>query len=137
MGLFYVDCEVVHIRKPAKSAKVAHLLVDSGSEFTWISADVLKQMGVKVQKKDVPFLMANGQTGTRAVGYAILRVEDFEIIDEVVFGQPGDLLLLGARTLEGFGALVDPRKKRLVAAGPFPAARCCSDFMPRTQGAFR
>jgi hypothetical protein len=66
--------------------------------------------------------MANGQTITRAMGYAILRTEGFETIDEVVFGQPGDLALLGARTLEGFGALVDPRKKRLVAAGPYPAA---------------
>jgi len=43
-------------------------------------------------------------------------------VDEVVFGQPGDLPLLGARTLEGFGARVDPRNKRLVAAGPRLAA---------------
>jgi hypothetical protein len=43
-------------------------------------------------------------------------------VDEVVFGEPGDLHLLGARTLVGFGALVDARKKRLVAAGPYPVA---------------
>jgi len=40
----------------------------------------------------------------------------------VVFAQPGDLSLLGSRTLEGFGAVVDARKKQLVAAGPYPAA---------------
>jgi predicted aspartyl protease len=121
MGHFRVNCVVVNIRNP-KSADVAHMLVDTGSEFSWINESVLKQIGVKVEKKDVPFLMANGQTITRAMGYAILRAEGFETIDEVVFGQPGDLVLLGARTLEGFGALVDPRKKRLVAAGPYPAA---------------
>jgi hypothetical protein len=44
------------------------------------------------------------------------------IMEEVVFAQPGDLSLLGARTLEGFNAVVDARKKRLVAAGPIPAA---------------
>jgi hypothetical protein len=44
-------------------------------------------------------------------------------LDEVVFAQPCDLSLLGARTLEGFNAHVDARKKRLVAAGPIPAAR--------------
>jgi predicted aspartyl protease len=122
MGHFHVTCEVIRIHAPKKSAKVERLLVDTGSEFSWISEAILKQIGVKVEKKDVPFLMANGQSVTRAVGYAILRVDHFETIDEVVFGQPGDLLLLGARTLEGFGALVDPHKKRLVAAGPFPAA---------------
>ena len=43
-------------------------------------------------------------------------------VDEVVFGQPGDLVLLGARTLEGFGADVDSRRKRLVASGRHLAA---------------
>jgi hypothetical protein len=43
-------------------------------------------------------------------------------IDEVVFAEPGDLLLLGARTLEGLNLTVDSRRKRLVAAGPLPAA---------------
>lgn len=122
MGCFYADCEVANIRNPKKIEKVTHLLVDSRAEFTWIAAETLKKMGVKVEKKDQPFLMANGQIITRSIGYVILRAEGFETVDEVVFGQPGDLQLLGARTLEGFGALVDPRKKRLVAAGPYPVA---------------
>ncbi len=41
---------------------------------------------------------------------------------KVVFARPGDLQLLGARTLEGFNAVVDSRRKRLVAAGPIAAA---------------
>jgi hypothetical protein len=56
------------------------------------------------------------------VGYAIVRCGSFETVDEVVFAQPGDLQRLGARTLEGFNAVVDARRKRLVAAGPMPAA---------------
>jgi hypothetical protein len=43
-------------------------------------------------------------------------------VDEVVFGEEGDLSLLGARTLEGFNARVDAYQKKLVAAGPVPAA---------------
>ncbi|OGG53789.1 MAG: hypothetical protein A3F84_01260, partial [Candidatus Handelsmanbacteria bacterium RIFCSPLOWO2_12_FULL_64_10] len=101
---------------------VPKLLVDSGAEFTWIPEPALKQAGVQVVKKALPFLMANGQTITRSTGYVILRAGEFETVDEVVFGQPGDLSLLGARTLEGFGATVDARKKRLVAAGPHLAA---------------
>ncbi|MFB0516929.1 MAG: hypothetical protein ACETWG_10065 [Candidatus Neomarinimicrobiota bacterium] len=49
-------------------------------------------------------------------------MDTFETIDEVVFGKPGDMRLLGARTLEGFGAVVDSRQRKIVAAGPIPAA---------------
>jgi len=123
MGHFFVDCVITHIRNPKKTVKVAHLLVDTGSEYSWIREETLKGIGVKVEKKDMPFLMANGQTITRPVGFAILSAHEFRTVDEVVFAEPGDLQLLGARTLEGFGAMVDARKKRLVAAGPYPAAR--------------
>ncbi|MEW6680821.1 MAG: hypothetical protein AB1297_07400 [bacterium] len=39
-------------------------------------------------------------------------------IDEVVFGEDKDLSMLGSRTLEGFPAIVDARRKKLVVAGP-------------------
>lgn len=123
MGAFHVDAEIVNTRQPTRTAAVRHLLVDSGSEFTWIPEDTLRRIGVRVVKKDLVFVMANGQHVTRSIGYAIIRAAGFETIDEVVFGQPGDLALLGARTLEGFGASVDSRKRRLVASGPHLAAR--------------
>ena len=98
------------------------LLVDTGSEHTWIPAGKLDQIGVTKKKKDLAFVMANGQIVTRSVGFAILRVDKYFTIDEVVFAEPGDLALLGARTLEGQNLAVDTAKKKLVAAGPLPAA---------------
>jgi predicted aspartyl protease len=130
MGVFYVDCEVVNVRRPGRAVNVPRVLVDSGSEFTWIPESTLKQAGIQVVKKDLPFVMANGQAITRSTGYAVVRAAGFETVDEVVFGQPGDLALLGARTLEGFGAHVDARKKRLVAAGPHLVASCIGDQNP-------
>jgi hypothetical protein len=47
-----------------------------------------------------------------------VKVNGFETVDEVVFAHPGDMSLLGTRTMEGFGAIIDRRKKRLVASGP-------------------
>jgi len=41
---------------------------------------------------------------------------------DVVFGEPGDLVLLGSRTLEGLNFRVEPVTKQLVDAGPAPAA---------------
>ena len=43
-------------------------------------------------------------------------------IDEVVFGDPDDLVLLGARSLEGLNLTIDPIRKRLMDAGPAPTA---------------
>jgi hypothetical protein len=66
--------------------------------------------------------MANGQVITRSVGYAILKVDRAETVDEVVLAQKGDLQLLGARALEGLNLKVNSRSKKLVAAGPIVVA---------------
>jgi predicted aspartyl protease len=101
---------------------IPRVLVDTGSEYTWLPAATLERIGIAREKKDVEFVMANGQRVTRSVGFAIIRVEKAFTIDEVVFAEKGDLLLLGARSLEGLNLAVDPRRKKLVAAGPLPAA---------------
>ena len=98
------------------------MLVDTGSEYTWVSRAILDKLDIAPEKKDLTFVMANGQTITRSVGFAILRFDDFFTVDEVVFAEKGDLHLLGARTLEGLSLMVDPRQKKLVASGPIPAA---------------
>jgi predicted aspartyl protease len=122
MGTFYTGCRVENHVDRKKSAEVPKMLVDSGAEFTWINGETLKNIGVKREKKDYTFVMANGQEITRAVGFAILHVGDALTIDEVIFGEPGDLQILGARSLEGMNLRVDSRAKKLVAGGPILAA---------------
>ena len=122
MGAFYIRCKIENVIDRTKSAVLPRLLVDTGSEHTWVSTAILERLGIKRAKKDVAFVMANGQQVTRSVGFAIIRLGKFFTIDEVVFAEKGDLLLLGARTLEGLNLTVDPRRKKLVAAGPLPAA---------------
>ena len=122
MGIFHIDCIVANHVNERRAVKVSKLLVDTGSECTWIAESVLDSLGIVRRKKDMSFLMANGQTITRSIGFAIIRAGEFFTIDEVVFAAPGDLQLLGARTLEGMGVVPAPRHKKLVAAGPIPAA---------------
>jgi predicted aspartyl protease len=122
MGTFHVGCKVENHRDPKRTAVVPKLLVDTGSDFTWLPQAVLDRIGVEPVKKDLQIQMANGQIVTRTVGYAILHVDKYETIDEVVFAQAGDLLLLGARALEGMNVQVDSRRKKLVASGPVLAA---------------
>lgn len=122
MGTFYTDCVVQHHAERKRRAQISKMLVDTGSEHTWIPEAILDRIGVVREKKDVAFVMANGQQITRSVGFAIVRVGEHFTIDEVVFAEQGDLLLLGARTLEGLNLVVDSQRKKLVAAGPIPAA---------------
>lgn len=122
MGTFHTACKVENVADRRRGAKIARMLVDTGSEYTWVPEATLARMGVAREKKDVEFVMANGQRITRSVGFAIIRLDRFFTVDEVVFAQKGDMTLLGARTLEGLNLAVDSRRKRLVAAGPLPVA---------------
>src|SRR5437016_7296955 len=122
MGTFYVRCKVENHVYRSKSVVVPKLLVDTGSDYTWVPAKLLEKIGVQREKKDLPFVMANGQRITRSVGFAIVRLDKYFTIDEVVFAEKGDLPLLGARSLEGLNLTVDPKRKKLVDAGPLIAA---------------
>lgn len=123
MGTFYTGCKVENTIDRGKPATIRKILVDTGNELSWISTATLEKIGVAREKRDVTFVMANGQQITRSLGFAIIRLDKYFTIDEVVFAEKGDLLLLGARTLEGLNLTVDPRSKKLVAAGPVLAAR--------------
>jgi predicted aspartyl protease len=122
MGTFFVRCKIENVQDREQTAVMPKMLVDTGSEYTWVPAATLERIGIAREKKDLEFVMANGQRITRSVGFAIIRLDKHFTVDEVVFAEPGDLLLLGARTLEGLSLMVDSRKKKLVASGPLPAA---------------
>jgi len=122
MGTFKVGAKIENVVDREQNVTIPKMLVDTGSEYTWVPATTLEKIGVQREKKDLAFVMANGQQITRSVGFAIVRVDKAFTVDEVVFAEKGDLLLLGARSLEGLNLTVDSRQKKLVAAGPLPVA---------------
>lgn len=132
VGTFQVDIELARPGHKPRWSALKHVMVDSGAEVSWLPEETLRSLGIEVFKKDQTFVTADGRRITRDVGIALIRCGDFKTVDEVVFAKPGDLKLLGARTLEGFNALVDPRRKRLVAAGPMPAAIAALPSRPRS-----
>lgn len=121
MGLFSVGCRVENQADRNRYVDVPRVLVDTGSELTWIRGDRLADIGID-REKNLRFVMANGTNIARSVGFAVIRVGKSFTVDEVVFAERDDLELLGARTLEGLNLKVDSRSKELVAAGPTVAA---------------
>lgn len=88
--------------------------MDTGSELTWLPADALAQIGVAPRHKRT-FVTATKEPVTREVGYVILASDEYETADEVVFAESGDMILLGVRTVTGFGVTVDNIGHRFVA----------------------
>ena len=121
MGTFRTTIELENPVAPGPRAALHNVLVDTGAELSWIPAPVLEDLGI-TRKKVWHFRQADGTALARSTGYAIVHVAGTETNDEVVFGEPGDLVLLGARSLEGLNLRVEPVTKRLVDAGPVPAA---------------
>lgn len=112
--MFRVNVVARNPKEETRETVPIEALVDTGSELTWLPAAALNSAGI-VPRRQRTFLTATRQVVTRNVGYAILASEGFETTDEVVFAEPGDMVLLGVRTVEGFGVLVDNLGHRFVA----------------------
>ena len=121
MGTFRVDIEIENPARPGERRMVRSALVDTGAELSWIPAATLEFLGIKPYKT-WSFRQADGTISERRIGAAFLHVAGKTAVDDVVFGQPGDLVLLGSHTLEGLNFRIEPLIKQLVDAGPAPAA---------------
>jgi predicted aspartyl protease len=121
MGSFRVDIELENPARPGDRRRLTGVLVDTGAELSWVPGEVLASLGIERNNK-WHFRQADGTVLERWTGGASVYVAGKRAADEVVFGQPGDVVLLGSRTLEGLNFRIEPVTKQLVDAGPAPAA---------------
>jgi clan AA aspartic protease len=121
MGTFRTTIKIENPLKRGELRELPDTLVDTGAELTWAPRAILEELGITRQKQ-LGFRTADGRAVYRDIGYAIVHAGGTETNDEVVFAEPGDMILLGARSLEGLNLRVDPRSKQLVDAGPIVAA---------------
>lgn len=116
-----VDVEIENPARPGDRRTLSSVLVDTGAELSWFPADVLASLGIQRYTKWL-FRQADGTILERWAGAAFVHVAGRRATDDVIFGESGDLVLLGSRSLEGLNFRVEPVTKRLVDAGPAPAA---------------
>ena len=121
MGTFTTTISIEHPARRGLLRALNDVLVDTGSELTWVPARLLEDLGVTRERRH-QFVLASGEVVERDVGFAIVHVEGVATADDVVFAAGSDLILLGARSLEGLNLRVDPRARRLVGAGPIVSA---------------
>jgi predicted aspartyl protease len=121
MGTFRTEVEIENPVQPGRRRMLSSVLVDTGAELSWFPAPVLESLGI-TRRKVWHFRQADGSVLERWSGDAWIYVAGTTTVDEVIFGEPNDLTLLGARSLEGLNLRVEQHTKRLVDAGPAPAA---------------
>lgn len=121
MGAFRTDVEIENPKRSGERLLVRTVLIDTGAELSWFPAETLERLGI-ARDRLLRFRQATGAIVERWTGGAVLHVAGVFVPDQVVFGEPGDLTLLGSRSLEGLNLMVDPINKRLVDAGAMPAA---------------
>lgn len=90
----------------------ADFLVDSGAHYTVLPASIVKKLSLKssyVQE----FSLADGKIIKRSIGGAVINYEGRELPVPVVLGEKDDDPLLGVTTLESFGLMLDPFKRKV------------------------
>ena len=105
---------VVGVANPAKPNVTERLefTVDSGAVYSVVPAAVLRRLGIRSLKRET-FRLANGTTIVRRKGGALFKFQDYVGVADVIFGEEGDAILLGAMTLEALGLSLDPIRREL------------------------
>ena len=119
MGTFSVELIIANPSHPQLSATL-RFLVDTGSTWTWIPRPTLEALQIRPRVKRTITLADGGQV-IRDLGEVLITIEEETLTTPCVLGDEGDLLLLGAVTLEQFGLGVDPVRKVLVPVAGFRA----------------
>ena len=116
MGSFRTTIEIENLKSGARRT-LPDVLVDTGSEYTWVPRALLRDLGIEVQRQ-FTFIVGDGRHIERGLGYALVKAGGTEAPELVVFAEPGDMIALGAHSMEGLNLKVDPVRKELVSAGP-------------------
>ena len=114
MGMTKVVLKVKNPRDPQKVFE-GKFLIDSGATYSVVPEKVLEKLGIKPLREE-ELILADGKVVTRKVGNAIYEYQGIESAAPVLFGEPGDVDLLGVFTLEALGLSLDPLKRQLYKA---------------------
>jgi predicted aspartyl protease len=113
MSKFMVNLTAVNPKEEHRSTPPTEVMVDTGSELSWLPKQLLLDAGI-IPRGKKRFSTATKEIVEHDFGYAILKAEDYSTNDEVVFAEDSDMSLLGVRTIEGFGVMIDNIDNRFV-----------------------
>lgn len=111
MGLTVLEVEVGNPANPEVTEKI-ELLIDSGAIYSVVPTPILERLGIKPLTEQ-EFRLADGTKIVRKKGIALFKYGERIGGADVIFGEEGDTVLLGAFTLEALGLALDPLRREL------------------------
>ena len=122
MGLTFLELEIGNPANPAVTERL-DFLIDSGAIYSVVPTPVLERLGIQPLAMQ-EFRLADGTKVQRKKGMAVFKYGDRIGGADVIFGEEGDSILLGAFTLEALGLSLDPLRRELkqlpMLLGAFP-----------------
>jgi len=106
-----LEMEVANPESPNLTEKLG-FMIDSGIEFSVIPAPILKKLQIPCESELI-FSLKNGTSTVRGTGKALLKYSGKAGISDIVFGEKGDALLLGTKTLEILGFSLNPLTREI------------------------
>jgi aspartyl protease family protein len=110
MGFTYVTVRVYSI--DLTKWEDVEVLVDSGALLTSIPRSVLERLGSKPIARRKLRVYGGGLV-ERDIGGVVVEYEGQRAIVPVIFGEEGDIPVLGVTALEALGYQIDPISKKL------------------------
>jgi clan AA aspartic protease len=123
MGLTVLEIEVGNPSSPEVTERV-EFLIDSGAIYSVVPTLILESLRIKPLIEQ-EFRLADGSRIVRKKGGALFKYGERIGVADVIFGETGDSVLLGAFTLEALGLSLDPLRRELK---PLPMILA---FLPR------
>jgi predicted aspartyl protease len=120
MGTFFAEVLLAAPHTPERREPVT-LLVDSGSTYTWVAGAVLRALSVAPTERR-RIVTIEGHVAERDAAEVLITLEGRTLHTLCLFGEGGDLDVLGAYTLEGFGLGIDPVQRTLIPLIQYGAA---------------
>jgi clan AA aspartic protease len=111
MGLGDVRVLISNPRNRAASVELA-FHVDSGAIYSVVPREILAKLGVEPEGVETLYL-ADLTPIVRQAGELAFSYGGKTRVSPVMFGDEGDVTLLGVLTLESLGLILDPVKQQL------------------------
>lgn len=111
VGLTHISLKVANPANPRRFARV-RCLVDSGAAYSLIPASTLRRIGI-APSSTRSFILADGSEIKRKMGDVLFILNGQRGASPVIFGERGDMTLLGTVSLEALGVFLDPLRREL------------------------
>ena len=111
VGTFYADFTL--LSRDRSRSRTLNGLVDTGASYTMVPASILEELGLEPFATET-FTLADGSRREYSLGWVEMGLDGRIRPVDIIFGDEGVKVLLGAMTLEAFALAADAKNGRLI-----------------------